>query len=59
MTVGVNRDGGDWYMLVILYPAMFTHNRSVSECSGDCSTSVHFNRSWTNGARSRFLLWTS
>ena len=39
-----------------LYPATSTHNHSVSDCSGDWSTSDHSNRSWTNVARPWFLL---
>jgi len=35
-----------------------THNHSVSDCSGDWSTSGHSNRSWTNVARSWFLFRT-
>jgi len=43
---------------MILYPAMSTHGHSVSDFSGDCSTSDHSNRSWTNVARLWFLLRT-
>ena len=35
---------------------MSTHNHSVSDWSGDWSTSDHSNRSWTNVARPWFLL---
>jgi len=43
---------------MILNPAMSTHDHSVSDFSGDYSTSGHSNRSWTNVARSWFLLRT-
>ena len=43
---------------MILYPATSTHNHSVSDSSGDWSTSDHSNRSWTNVARPLFLLRT-
>jgi len=38
-------------MFIILYPnpARSTHNHSVSDCSGDWSTSVYSNYSWTKG----------
>ena len=41
---------------MILYPLTSTHNHTVSDCSGDWSTSDHSNRSWTNVARQCFLL---
>ena len=43
---------------MILYPATSTHNHSVSDNSGDWSTSDHSNRSWINVARPWFLLMT-
>jgi len=43
---------------MILYHATSTHNHSVSDCSGDWSTSDHSNRSWTYVSRPWFLLRT-
>jgi len=38
MAVGVNRERGGLWTLMILYPATSMHNHSVSDCSGDRST---------------------
>ena len=43
---------------MILYPAISTHNHSVSDCSGGWSICDDSNRSWTNVARPCFLLKT-
>jgi len=43
---------------MILYPATATHNHSVSDCSGDWSTSDNSNGSWTYVVRPWFLLRT-
>ena len=58
MAVGVSHDGRALWTLMILYPAMSTHDHQVSDFSGDCSTNDHSNRSWTNVARAWFLLRT-
>jgi len=58
MAVGVNRELGGLETLMILYPATSTHNHSISDCSGDWSTSDHSNRSWTHVVRPWFLIRT-
>jgi len=58
MAVGVSREWRGLLTLMILWPATFAHNHSVSDCFGDWSTNAHSNWSWTNVARSCFLLRT-
>ena len=43
MAVGVSHSSGGLWTLMILYPATSTHDHSVSDFSGDWSTSDHSN----------------
>jgi len=58
MVVGVSREGGSLQTLMVAYPAMSTHNHSISDYFGDWSTSDHSNRLWTKVAKPCFLLRT-